>query len=363
MRKTKRWLTALGVLLCLAGAGLFFYPTFREARTADEVDAIEQQFIEQRQEALKTESSQGQSEDDIEIPTDNEGAAVTGGGDESSEASDADAAAAQAAYLKQTLLPDLYQSFVAYNQDLSASGQHITDAFSYEQPPVDLSLNHDSAVIGYIEVPDMRVRLPLLLGASMDNLAQGAAVLSQTSMPIGGTDTNCVIAGHRGWRGSAYFQFIDEMKIGSYVYITNPWETLAYRVTDIKIVDPSAVSEVLIQPGKDMVTLVSCHPYVIGGGPERYLVFCERSEFPSAADRSSDDGQAGQTTAPSDTTVSQETGETSDLPVAQIRGESTGLTDVEQILRIALPVLVALALAVIFWLRRRKKKDAKDDFR
>lgn len=166
-----------------------------------------------------------------------------------------------------------------YNKNLAQNGQSISDAWSYEQQPMDLdSLNIDSdnPIIGYIEIPDMKIRLPLMLGASSKNLEKGAAVLSQTSMPIGGENTNCVIAGHRGWEGSAYFQYIENMKVGSKVYITNPWETLVYECTSIKVIYPDDVNSILIQPGKDMVTLFSCHPYVLGGGPYRYLVFCER---------------------------------------------------------------------------------------
>ena len=173
----------------------------------------------------------------------------------------------------------LYDEMEKYNKDLTTNGQDIVDAWSYEQQPLDLSsvdMDEDNPVIGYIEIPDMKIRLPLMLGASTKNLEKGAAVLSETSMPIGGEDTNCVIAGHRGWEGSAYFQFIENMKKGSKVYITNPWETLVYECTSTQVIYPDDVQSILIQPGKDMVTLFTCHPYVLGGGPYRYLVFCER---------------------------------------------------------------------------------------
>ena len=150
-----------------------------------------------------------------------------------------------------------------YNKNLAQNGQSISDAWSYEQQPMDLenlNIDSDNPIIGYIEIPDMKIRLPLMLGASSKKLEKGAAVLSQTSMPIGGENTNCVIAGHRGWEGSAYFQCIENMKVGSKVYITNPWETLVYECTSIKVIYPDDVSSILIQPGKDMVTLFSCHP-------------------------------------------------------------------------------------------------------
>ena len=183
----------------------------------------------------------------------------------------------QAPEEKKEVFPELYSEMESYNKDLFQNGQQIVDAWSYEQTPLDLSLlNSDEPVIGYIEIPDMKVRLPLFLGASPDNLGKGAAVLSETSMPVGGANTNCVIAGHRGWNGMAYFQRIENLTEGSKVYITNPWETLVYKVASAKIIGPDDVSSILIQPGEDMITLFTCHPYVIGGGPYRYLVFCKR---------------------------------------------------------------------------------------
>lgn len=50
-----------------------------------------------------------------------------------------------------------------------------------------------------IYIPELKVTLPLHLGANDENMANGAAVLGQTSVPVGGVNTNSVIAGHRGW--------------------------------------------------------------------------------------------------------------------------------------------------------------------
>lgn len=171
----------------------------------------------------------------------------------------------------------LYQELKQYNQRLITEGQKIQDAWSYSQPPVPLeNMPMEDSVIGYIEITDMEVKLPLLLGASEANLARGAAVLSETSMPIGGEDSNCVIAAHRGWKGSAYFQEIEHMKIGSEVYVTNPWETLVYRAVGMQVITPYDLDAIRIQENKDMVTLLSCHPDGVGGGQYRYLVYCER---------------------------------------------------------------------------------------
>ena len=116
----------------------------------------------------------------------------------------------------------------------------------------------------------------LYLGASDTHLAAGAAVLGNTSAPIGGANTNCVIAGHRGWRGADYFRHIDKLAVGDEVVITNLWETLAYTVADIQIIQPHEVEKIKIQPNRDLLTLLTCHPYA-SGGKQRYVVYCERT--------------------------------------------------------------------------------------
>lgn len=118
--------------------------------------------------------------------------------------------------------------------------------------------------------------MPLYLGATDENMVRGAAVLSGTSIPIGGANTNAVIAGHRGWGGAAYFRYITELSIGDEVVITNLWERLRYRVVGTKIIEPHEIENILIQSGRDMITLLTCHPYA-SGGTQRYIVFCKRA--------------------------------------------------------------------------------------
>ena len=65
------------------------------------------------------------------------------------------------------------------------------------------------------------------------------------------------------------------VEVGDEVTITNLWGTLTYKVTGIQIISPNDVNAILIRPGKDMITLLTCHP-PNSGGKYRYLVFCER---------------------------------------------------------------------------------------
>ena len=121
----------------------------------------------------------------------------------------------------------------------------------------------------------MELTMPVYLGASDAHLAAGAAVLGNTSAPIGGDNTNCVIAGHRGWRGADYFRHIDKLAVGDAVKLTNLWETLTYTVADIQIIQPHEVDKIKIQQDRDLLMLLTCHPYA-SGGRQRYVVYCER---------------------------------------------------------------------------------------
>lgn len=174
--------------------------------------------------------------------------------------------------------PDLLAALQEYNRQLYAEKQcNLTDLEACEEPAADLTAyGIADEIIGVLEVPAMELTMPVYLGASDAHLAAGAAVLGNTSAPIGGDNTNCVIAGHRGWRGADYFRHIDRLAVGDTVTLTNLWETLTYTVADIQIIQPHEVEKIKIQPNRDLLTLLTCHPYA-SGGRQRYVVCCERT--------------------------------------------------------------------------------------
>lgn len=172
----------------------------------------------------------------------------------------------------------LFDMMEDYNYKLYNNGQNdISDAWTFDQKDFvigDYDFKND--VFATITIPKMNLEMPIYLGASKENMARGITVLANTSLPIGGKNTNSVLAGHRGYRGIPFFRDIENLQIGDEVVINNYWQELKYIVSDIQIILPSESEDVLIQDGKDMISLITCHPY--RQNYQRYVVYCTRED-------------------------------------------------------------------------------------
>lgn len=155
----------------------------------------------------------------------------------------------------------------------------LRDPWSYQQSSLNLS-NYDveDDIFAVISIPRLEVKLPIYLGASNEHLTLGAAHLTQTSLPIGGSSTNCVLAGHRGWHGASFFRDIVVLMPGDEVLISNLWGQLRYTVTETKIIPAQDVDSIRIREGRDMVTLLTCY-YPNPNEKVRFLVICDRNEI------------------------------------------------------------------------------------
>lgn len=191
---------------------------------------------------------------------------------------------ANGALAKSKQEDELYQAMLAYNEALYKSGQaEISDAWTFKQEEFKLNgYDYKNNAVATITIPQMEFKMPIYLGATKENMSKGIVNLGNTSLPIGGKNTNCVLAGHRGYRGAPFFRNIEDLQIGDEIIIDNYWEQLKYNVCEIKVIYPTESEQVLIQDGKDMVTLITCHPY--RDNYQRYVVYCRRSdEFNSSA--------------------------------------------------------------------------------
>ena len=124
-------------------------------------------------------------------------------------------------------------------------------------------LGANNTAIGYIEIPAIRVDLPLYLGTEESVLQAGAGVMPGSSLPIGGESTHTVLTGHRGLPSSRLFTDLDQLAPGDTFVLFVLNEVLTYEVDQIRIVLPEELDDLAIEEGKDYCTLVTCTPYGI----------------------------------------------------------------------------------------------------
>ena len=186
-----------------------------------------------------------------------------------------------------------YQYLVAYNRRVrSGAGGAVNDPWGLGSQQSELDrIGLPDGMIGSVRIPAMNVRLPLYLGSTKANLARGATVVAGTSAPLGEPDSNSVIAAHRGgYHGNRMFLDIENVKVGDLVYVDTLWDSFVYRAEQIRVVPMSDVSSVALQPGRDMITLLTCDPYIpTGGAKNRYLVYCVRDRAAEAQVRAGAD--------------------------------------------------------------------------
>lgn len=180
---------------------------------------------------------------------------------------------------KSTPYAELRMAMFDYNDRLFRNRQSgLIDQLSYEQPDFLMSdYGVDTSILGYITIPDIDIKLPIYNGASTENMAKGATYLANTSLPVGGENTNCVIAAHSRYKSIYMFREITQLKEGDEILITNLWETLVYKVVETRIISPDDSKNIYIQPGRSLVTLSTCHPYP--DNYQRYLVYGELTDL------------------------------------------------------------------------------------
>ncbi len=253
MRMWRKIVILLMLMVLIAGLGIALYPHFNGWITDYYIRQEAEKFLSYVDTVPTFSTSTPEPEDTEPVPTEPEPTQPP------------------------TPYPELLEAMQAYNQRIWEQRQvGLCDPWAYQQPSFTLGdYGLEDEVFGVITIPKLDIELPIYLGATSKHMAEGAAHLSQTSIPVGGENTNCVIAGHRGFRGASYFRYITELKPGDEVIITNLWGELRYSVVETKIISPNDVKEILIQENRELLTLLTCHPYA-SGGKQRYVVYCER---------------------------------------------------------------------------------------
>ena len=131
-------------------------------------------------------------------------------------------------------------------------------------------------VMGYIEIPEIDVSLPIYHGTEESVLQIAVGHLEWSSLPVGGMSTHCVLSGHRGLPSAKLFTNLDKLREGDTFLLRVLDEVLTYEVDQILIVEPQEIDALKIVEGKDYCTLVTCTPY--GVNTHRLLVRGHRVE-------------------------------------------------------------------------------------
>ena len=118
-------------------------------------------------------------------------------------------------------------------------------------------------VMGYIEIPEIDVSLPIYHGTEESVLQVAVGHLDWTSLPVGGESTHCVLSGHRGLPSAKLFTNLDKLREGDTFLLRVLDEVLTYEVDQILIVEPQETAALRVVEGKDYCTLVTCTPYGI----------------------------------------------------------------------------------------------------
>lgn len=144
-------------------------------------------------------------------------------------------------------------------------------------------------VMCYIDIPKINVYLPVQHGTGAETLEKSVGHVVGTSLPVGGGSTHSVLSAHSGMASSKLFSDIDQLAEGDTFYIHVLGDTLAYKVDSIHTVLPTDTSQLQIEDGKDLVTLVTCTPF--GVNTHRLLVrghrvpYVPEQEVPAAAEK------------------------------------------------------------------------------
>ena len=178
--------------------------------------------------------------------------------------------------MKQEEFDAIWAQADLYNEEIqSRYHRFIPTEEEHEQYIDTLNVNGDG-VLGYLEIPNIRVSLPMYHTVKDSVLQIATGHIEGSSLPVGGPSTHCILSGHRGLPSAKLLTDLDQVLEGDLFMLHVLNETLTYQVDQIRIVEPEDISNLNIDPEKDYCTLVTCTPYGINS--HRLLVRGKRVE-------------------------------------------------------------------------------------
>lgn len=106
-----------------------------------------------------------------------------------------------------------------YNANLAKADVILTDPFSSEQSKKNTGKDYreilhipGSEVMAYVDIPGIRIYLPVYHGTDGEVLEKGIGHLGATSVPVGGKGTHAVLTGHTGLDKAKLFTDLEEVR-------------------------------------------------------------------------------------------------------------------------------------------------------
>jgi len=184
--------------------------------------------------------------------------------------------AEEVATLDNEQYDELWAAAQQYNRSLTERGNAYVLSEEQKEAYEELLDVSGLGVMGYIEIPEIDVSLPVYHGTEESVLQIAVGHLEWSSLPVGGESTHCVLSGHRGLPSAKLFTNLDRLTEGDIFMLRVLDEVLTYEVDQILIVEPQETGTLRIEEGKDYCTLVTCTPY--GINTHRLLVRGHRIE-------------------------------------------------------------------------------------
>ena len=227
-KKKNTWLTAILLVIMAVGAGLLIYPTFSDWWNS---------FHQSRAIARYVESVSSMD----------------------TEAHDR-----------------LFAEAEAYNRTLIRKDGRFLLSDKEKEEYKGILYVTGTGIMGYVEIPSIGISLPIYHGTDEAVLQTAIGHIEGTSFPVGGAGTHAVVSGHRGLPSAKLFSDLDKLNTGDRFMLQVLDRTLTYEVDQIRIVLPSELQDLMIDPDQDYCTLLTCTPY--GINTHRLLVRGHRVE-------------------------------------------------------------------------------------
>jgi sortase A len=128
------------------------------------------------------------------------------------------------------------------------------------------AISNGDLAIAVLRIPAAGLVVPVGRGTSEPVLLRGAGLIEGSAQP--GSAGNVALAAHR----DTHFRALKDVTVGDLIELESLDVTQSYRISDLSVVDPSAV-HVLAEVGEPVLTLVTCYPfYFVGHAPQRFIV-------------------------------------------------------------------------------------------